>query len=174
LEETLGKAEYELNEIKSRSDVEKNRLEETVTKLENSLKSREQALSEAKKKNKATSDRLEKYKKRVESLERYLGDLPTLEESNKLKTEAGLLGEERETLASKISDLEEKLRSKTLLLKDKEYLMEQCSEKEATYLKQIKHLEEKVTKLEKFKTELGRTERDELEVIYRWFSFQYL
>ena len=139
-------------------------MEDHIEKLQKSLKTQEQSHSTLSKKHKSTAERLEKYKKRVESLERYLGDLPTIEESNKLKTEAGLLGEERECLVLEISTLKNKLEENVKIISKKDMDIKQLESEKAESQSRLKKLEEKFLKSEKSKKELGRTERDELEV----------
>ena len=100
----------------------------------------------------------------MESLEKYLGDLPTIEESNKLKTEAGLLGEERENLVVEISALKRKLEEHVKTIVQKNMDIKQLEKEKSECQARVSQLEEKLAISEKSKRELGRTERDELEV----------
>uniref|UniRef100_H2ZR46 Uncharacterized protein n=1 Tax=Ciona savignyi TaxID=51511 RepID=H2ZR46_CIOSA len=109
LDRMLGKVESDLEETKSQYAREKTHHEDRIKNLEAYLKLRDQSISDWKNKYRACNDRMEKYKKRVESLERYLGGLPTVEESNKLKTEADILGVERENMIVEINNLKDKL-----------------------------------------------------------------
>uniref|UniRef100_F7BPR4 Centrosomal protein of 85 kDa-like CC4 coiled-coil domain-containing protein n=2 Tax=Ciona intestinalis TaxID=7719 RepID=F7BPR4_CIOIN len=163
LEQMLGKVENNLEETKAQAAREKSHSEEKVKKLENLLKSREHTLTEGSKKYKVCTERLEKYKKRVESLERYLGGLPTVEESNKLKTEADILGVERENMIVEINKIKDKLETKTKALKEKQNELDKEMEKSSHLEREVQKLKEDVLKLEKSKVELGSSERDRLE-----------
>ena len=165
LEQLLGKTESKLAEKSTYFKSERKEMEEKIEKLEDALKTKELSYLDCKKKHKSTNERLEKYKKRVENLERYLGDLPTIEESNKLKTEADMLGEEREILVIEMSSLKRKLEDKIKTIVDKDMNVKQLQKDKKDCMSRIITLEEKLAKSEKSKEKLGNTERDELEVI---------
>ncbi|CAK8679383.1 unnamed protein product [Clavelina lepadiformis] len=163
LEQMLGKAESKMIDLSSQLERLKTEHDDEMKRIEMELKKKDELLADFKKKQKSSTERLEKYKKRVESLERYLGDLPTIEESNKLKTEADMLGIEQENMRMEIRTLKEKLSKKSKSLKEFEFELNEKKVTEMKQLNQIETLEEDLAKSEKSKQELGRNERDDLE-----------
>lgn len=140
-------------------------MEEKIDNLQEALKNKELSHLDLKKKHKLNVERMEKYKKRVECLERYLADLPTLEESNKLKTEAGILSEERESIAVDMSTLKTKYEDNLKVLSEKQAFITGLEKDNFEQMCRLKNLEDKLEKARKSKEELGKTERDELEVV---------
>ena len=139
-------------------------MEKTIRKLQSIVKQKEQTCSDLKKKSKVVLDKLDKYTSRVESLERYLADLPTIEETDDLHFKADHLVKEKENLSVEISVYKSKLDKKSKLVAEKSTEIALLQEDIEDKIETIKNLQRKLIKSEKSKEKLGPLEKDELEV----------
>ena len=164
MERLLGKTESQLVQTRSKYERDRNSMQTSISSLEERVRKSEEALSDAQKKQSIYCEKYEKYKKRVESLEQYLGDLPTMQETTNVKQELSDLASERETLIARLKLLEDKLSNQKSISKDLESKLKHADGKECKYKQHIEKLKVTVTDLEKSKEELGFTEQDELKV----------
>ena len=174
MEKLLGKTESKLVQVRSKYEKDRNSMQTSINNLESTIKKSEESLSDAQKKQNVYCEKYEKYKKRVESLEQYLGDLPTMQETTKLKRDLSDLASERETLAARFKLLEDQLSSRKKVCKDLESKLNLADKREHSYKEQIENLESTVSDLQKAKDELGFTEQDELKVLFLYVFFYLL
>ena len=143
---------------------EKKDLKKTIKKLENALKLKEQNCIDLEKQHKLNLKHLDKCKCRISSLERYLSDLPTIEETKKLQTEANLLGKEQKVFAVELLEYRNKLELKKLAISEKESRIMVLNKDIENKQNTITSLQETLSNLEKSKEALDSDEIDELKV----------
>ena len=164
LELFLGKIENKLFELTSEYKKEKKELKNTITKLKNSLKQKEQSFNELKKLHKLNVEDLDKRKNRVNKLKRHIAGLPTTEESNRLKTEVHLLRNERDCLVTEMSENKNKLELEIISITEKEAQILSLNKDVHRQHKAIDNLQQKLLKSGKSQENLRALERVELQV----------
>ena len=161
----LGKTENKLLETSMHFQQERKKMEEKIKGLEIALKSRDKAYADISKRHKNSEDKAENCRRRIESLERYLSDLPTIEESNELRKEAERLTAERNLLAVQVADYKDRSQALDLKILKKDDEIESLKQKSSYIHSQVEELQSKFDKSELSKRSLEKTERDELEVM---------
>ncbi|ESO98561.1 hypothetical protein LOTGIDRAFT_239009 [Lottia gigantea] len=136
LEVKLGATEYELDQLKKTM---KNK-ETNSSDLQFQLKEKDGEVREWQTKFTEMKDSSLELKRKLDSLEQYLGDLPTSEETKQLKEEMTL----KET---KIHELERKLKHARKVLTQREFQQREMSEKEHHLLEKLKSLSEENDRL---------------------------
>nr|XP_023652874.1 centrosomal protein of 85 kDa-like isoform X3 [Paramormyrops kingsleyae] len=119
---------------------------EDIKKLEEKMKTRDRYISSLKKKCQREGEQNQERQQRIETLEKYLADLPSLDE---VQSQAQQLEEVRATaqsLQDKVAQLEHSLGESRALLKEKEALIESQSLREEELVASVQSLQEKVEK----------------------------
>ncbi|XP_030879198.1 centrosomal protein of 85 kDa-like, partial [Leptonychotes weddellii] len=99
------------------------------------LKTRDRYISSLKKKCQKESEQNKEKQRRIETLEKYLADLPTLDDVQSQSLQLQVLEEKNKNLQETLLDMEKKL----------EEIKKQCQEKEAQLICQKKKEKELVT-----------------------------
>uniref|UniRef100_A0A8C1G969 Centrosomal protein 85, like n=1 Tax=Cyprinus carpio TaxID=7962 RepID=A0A8C1G969_CYPCA len=119
---------------------------EDIKKLEEKMKTRDRYISSLKKKCQREQEQNLEKQQRIETLEKYLADLPSLDE---VQTQAQQLQEvqgKKQTLEDTVGQLEKTLEENRALLQEKDALIETQSKREKELMAAVQSLQEKVEK----------------------------
>uniref|UniRef100_A0A8C1XYG0 Centrosomal protein 85, like n=1 Tax=Cyprinus carpio TaxID=7962 RepID=A0A8C1XYG0_CYPCA len=119
---------------------------EDIKKLEEKMKTRDRYISSLKKKCQREQEQNQEKQQRIETLEKYLADLPSLDE---VQTQAQQLQEvqgKKQTLEDTVAQLEKTLEENRALLQEKDALIETQSKCEKELVAAVQSLQEKVEK----------------------------
>uniref|UniRef100_A0A8C2HB99 Centrosomal protein 85, like n=1 Tax=Cyprinus carpio TaxID=7962 RepID=A0A8C2HB99_CYPCA len=119
---------------------------EDIKKLEEKMKTRDRYISSLKKKCQREQEQNQEKQQRIETLEKYLADLPSLDE---VQTQAQQLQEvqgKKQTLEDTVAQLEKTLEENRALLQEKDALIETQSKREKELVAAVQSLQEKVEK----------------------------
>ncbi|XP_063309364.1 centrosomal protein of 85 kDa [Pelobates fuscus] len=120
LEKKLGACEMEANELKeSRKKLSQNHSEE-LRKQEERVKARDRHINALKKKCQKESEQNKEKQERIETLERYLSDLPTVQDHRKQTQELNDLKEKSCLLQNQVHEVETKLGDVRAFCREKE------------------------------------------------------
>ncbi|XP_056125101.1 centrosomal protein of 85 kDa-like isoform X1 [Rhinichthys klamathensis goyatoka] len=119
---------------------------EDIKKLEEKMKTRDRYISSLKKKCQREQEQNQEKQQRIETLEKYLADLPSLDE---VQTQAQQLQEvqgKKQALEDTVAHLEKTLEENRALLPEKDALIETQSKREKELVAAVQSLQEKVEK----------------------------
>ncbi|XP_051501371.1 centrosomal protein of 85 kDa-like isoform X1 [Myxocyprinus asiaticus] len=119
---------------------------EDIKKLEEKMKTRDRYISSLKKKCQREQEQNQEKQQRIETLEKYLADLPSLDE---VQTQAQQLEEVQEkarALKDTVAQLEKSLEENRALLQEKDAIIETQSKRETELVAAVQSLQEKVEK----------------------------
>uniref|UniRef100_A0A8C2HLV7 Centrosomal protein 85, like n=1 Tax=Cyprinus carpio TaxID=7962 RepID=A0A8C2HLV7_CYPCA len=119
---------------------------EDIKKLEEKMKTRDRYISSLKKKCQREQEQNLEKQQRIETLEKYLADLPSLDE---VQTQAQQLQEvqgKKQALEDTVGQLEKTLEENRALLQEKDALIETQSKREKELMAAVQSLQEKVEK----------------------------
>uniref|UniRef100_A0A672PUS7 Centrosomal protein 85 like n=1 Tax=Sinocyclocheilus grahami TaxID=75366 RepID=A0A672PUS7_SINGR len=119
---------------------------EDIKKLEEKMKTRDRYISSLKKKCQREQEQNQEKQQRIETLEKYLADLPSLDE---VQTQAQQLQEvqgKKQALEDTVAQLEKTLEENRALLQEKDALIETQSKREKELMAAVQSLQEKVEK----------------------------
>ncbi|XP_047430246.1 centrosomal protein of 85 kDa-like isoform X3 [Mugil cephalus] len=116
---------------------------EHIRKLEEKIKTRERYISTLKKKCQRESDQNQEKQQRIETLEKYLSDLPTLDEVQ-FQAKQKEVQQKAKDLEKKVSELQKSLQEGFALLKDKDIKLEMQARREKELIASVHSLEQKV------------------------------
>ncbi|XP_043076328.1 centrosomal protein of 85 kDa-like isoform X2 [Puntigrus tetrazona] len=119
---------------------------EDIKKLEEKMKTRDRYISSLKKKCQREQEQNQEKQQRIETLEKYLADLPSLDE---VQTQAQQLQEaegKKQALEDTVARLEKTLEENRLVLQEKDALIETQSKREKELVAAVQSLQEKVEK----------------------------
>ncbi|XP_051511109.1 centrosomal protein of 85 kDa-like isoform X1 [Myxocyprinus asiaticus] len=119
---------------------------EDIKKLEEKMKTRDRYISSLKKKCQREQEQNQEKQQRIETLEKYLADLPSLDE---VQTQAQQLEEvqgKARALEDTVAQLEKSLEENRALLQEKDALIETQSKRETELVAAVQSLQEKVEK----------------------------
>ncbi|XP_060722172.1 centrosomal protein of 85 kDa-like isoform X2 [Tachysurus vachellii] len=119
---------------------------EDIKKLEEKMKTRDRYISSLKKKCQREQEQNQEKQQRIETLEKYLADLPSLDE---VHTQAQQLEEvqvKTQTLQDTVAQLERSLEESLTRLQEKDTIIERQAKREKELMAAVQSLQEKVEK----------------------------
>ncbi|KAL4649124.1 centrosomal protein of 85 kDa-like isoform X4 [Arapaima gigas] len=119
---------------------------EDIKKLEEKMKTRDRYISSLKKKCQRESEQNQEKQQRIETLEKYLADLPSLDEVQSQTQQLEEVRGEAQSLQDKVSQLEQSVANSGALLQEKEALIESQVKREQELVATVQSLQEKVEK----------------------------
>ncbi|KAJ8779786.1 hypothetical protein J1605_012273, partial [Eschrichtius robustus] len=156
LEQKLASTEKEVLQLNqflkqriSQFSEEKKKLEEKVG-IFNKLKTRDRYISSLKKKCQKESEQNKEKQRRIETLEKYLADLPTLDDVQSQSLQLQVLEEKNKNLQETLVEMEKRL----------EEFKKQCQENEAQLICQKKKEKELVTTVQSLQQKVERCLED--------------
>lgn len=159
----LGKTEAELREVRGEMERQRGKFEERVAKLVQHCEAKNKQVEESGRKQHQLADQLGKYRKRTECLERYLGELPTIEENDRLKSQSTQLAAERESLSHEMTVLGDKLEEAESVRSECEYRLHKSLQVERRQREEIDALKLQIVEQERLKLPLQATEREQFK-----------
>ncbi|XP_058163313.1 centrosomal protein of 85 kDa-like isoform X2 [Dasypus novemcinctus] len=150
LEQKLASAEKEVLQLNEFLKQRISQSSEEKKKLEEKLKTRDRYISSLKKKCQKESEQSKEKQRRIETLEKYLADLPTLDDVQRQSLQLQVLEEKNKNLQETLLDMEKKL----------EELKKQCQEKETQLICQKKKEKELVTTVQSLQQKVERCLED--------------
>ncbi|KAA0701523.1 Centrosomal protein of 85 kDa-like [Triplophysa tibetana] len=142
----LGAAELEVIHLSEFLKQNTQKYTEDIKKLEEKMKTRDRYISSLKKKCQREQEQNQEKQQRIETLEKYLADLPSLDE---VQTQAQQLEEvqgKAGALEDTIARLEKNLEENRVQLEEKDALIETQSKREKELMAAVQSLQEKVEK----------------------------
>ncbi|XP_020032525.2 centrosomal protein of 85 kDa-like isoform X3 [Castor canadensis] len=150
LEQKLMSTEKEVIQLNEFFKQRINQLSEEKKKLEEKLKTRDRYISSLKKKCQKESEQSKEKQRRIETLEKYLADLPTLDDVQSQSLQLQVLEEKNKNLQETLIDTEKKL----------EEIQKQCQDKEAQLICQKKKEKELVTSVQSLQQKVEKCLED--------------
>ncbi|XP_036984803.2 centrosomal protein of 85 kDa-like isoform X2 [Artibeus jamaicensis] len=148
LEQKLASTEKEVLQLNQFLKQRISQFSEEKKKLEEKLKTRDRYISSLKKKCQKEAEQNKEKQRRIETLEKYLADLPTLDDVQSQSLQ--VLEEKNKNLQETLIDMEKKL----------EEIKKQCQEKEAQLICQKKKEKELVTTVQSLQQKVERCLED--------------
>ncbi|XP_069871427.1 centrosomal protein of 85 kDa-like isoform X2 [Dipodomys merriami] len=148
LEQKLASSEKEVLQLNEFLKQRINQFSEEKKKLEEKLKTRDRYINSLKKKCQKEAEQNKEKQRRIETLEKYLADLPTLDDVQRQSLQ--VLEEKNKNLQETLSDTEKKL----------EELKKQCQDKEAQLICQKKKEKELVTSVQSLQQKVEKCLED--------------
>ncbi|XP_052390963.1 centrosomal protein of 85 kDa-like isoform X2 [Carassius gibelio] len=142
----LAAAELEVIHLSEFLKQNTQKFTEDIKKLEEKMKTRDRYISSLKKKCQREQEQNQEKQQRIETLEKYLADLPSLDE---VQTQAQQLQEvqrKKQALEDTVAQLEKTLEENRTLLREKDALIETQSKREIELMAAVQSLQEKVEK----------------------------
>ncbi|XP_071370708.1 centrosomal protein of 85 kDa-like [Centroberyx affinis] len=137
---------------------------EDIRKLEEKMKTRDRYISSLKKKCQRESEQNQEKQQRIETLEKYLADLPTLDEVQAQAQQLEEVQQKAKDLEETVSQLEKSLEEGCTLMKEKEDLIETQSKREKELVATVHSLQQKVQQCLEDGVRLPMLELKQLEV----------
>nr|XP_021507647.1 centrosomal protein of 85 kDa-like [Meriones unguiculatus] len=150
LEQKLASTEKEVLQLNEFLKQRINQFSEEKKKLEEKLKTRDRYISSLKKKCQKESEQNKEKQRRIETLEKYLADLPTLDDVQSQSLQLQVLEEKNKNLQETLIDTEKKL----------EEIKKQCQDKETQLLCQKKKEKELVTSVQSLQQKVEKCLED--------------
>ncbi|KAM6184555.1 centrosomal protein of 85 kDa-like [Rhynchocyon petersi] len=150
LEQKLAYAEKEVVQLNEFLKQRITQSTEEKKKLEEKLKTRDRYISSLKKKCQKESEQNKEKQRRIETLEKYLADLPTLDDVQNQSLQLQVLEEKNKNLQETLIDMEKKI----------EEIKKQNQEKEAQLICQKKKEKELVTTVQSLQQKVERCLED--------------
>ncbi|KFO24449.1 hypothetical protein H920_14155 [Fukomys damarensis] len=150
LEQKLTSTEKEVSQLSDFLTQRMSQFSEEKKKLEEKLKTRDRYISSLKKKCQKESEQNKEKQRRIETLEKYLADLPTLDDVQSQSLQLQVLEEKNKNLQEALIDTEKKF----------EEIKKQCQEKEAQLMCQKKKEKELVTSIQSLQQKVERCLED--------------
>ncbi|XP_006879061.1 PREDICTED: centrosomal protein of 85 kDa-like [Elephantulus edwardii] len=150
LEQKLASAEKEVLQLNEFLKQRITQSSEEKKKLEEKLKTRDRYISSLKKKCQKESEQNKEKQRRIETLEKYLADLPTLDDVQNQSLQLQVLEEKNKNLQETLIDMEKKI----------EDIKKQNQEKEAQLICQKKKEKELVTTVQSLQQKVERCLED--------------
>ncbi|MBZ3870124.1 Centrosomal protein of 85 kDa-like [Sciurus carolinensis] len=150
LEQKLASTEKEVLQLNEFLKQRINQFSEEKKKLEEKLKTRDRYISSLKKKCQKESEQNKEKQRRIETLEKYLADLPTLDDVQSQSLQLQVLEEKNKNLQETLLDAEKKL----------DDIKKQCQEKEAQLICQKKKEKELVSSVQSLQQKVERCLED--------------
>ncbi|XP_040821478.1 centrosomal protein of 85 kDa-like isoform X1 [Ochotona curzoniae] len=150
LEQKLASTEKEILQLNEFLKQRMNQFSEEKKKLEEKLKTRDRYISSLKKKCQKESEQNKEKQRRIETLEKYLADLPTLDDVQSQSLQLQVLEEKNKNLQETLMETEKKL----------EEIKKQCQDKDAQLICQKKKEKELVTTVQSLQQKVERCLED--------------
>ncbi|XP_054991874.1 centrosomal protein of 85 kDa-like isoform X1 [Sorex araneus] len=150
LEQKLASTEKEVLQLNQFLKQRISQFSEEKKKLEEKLKTRDRYINSLKKKCQKESEQNKEKQRRIETLEKYLADLPTLDDVQSQSLQLQVLEEKNKNLQDTLKDMENKL----------DEIKTQCQEKEAQIICQKKKEKELVTTVQSLQQKVERCLED--------------
>ncbi|KAM5263759.1 centrosomal protein of 85 kDa-like [Ctenodactylus gundi] len=150
LEQKLACTEKEVSQLNEFLKQRINQFSEEKKKLEEKLKTRDRYISSLKKKCQKESEQNKEKQRRIETLEKYLADLPTLDDVQSQSLQLQVLEEKNKNLQDTLIDTEKKL----------EEVKKQCQDQEAQLMCQKKKEKELITSIQSLQQKVERCLED--------------
>lgn len=150
LEQKLASTEKEVLQLNEFLKQRISQFSEEKKKLEEKLKTRDRYISSLKKKCQKESEQNKEKQRRIETLEKYLADLPTLDDVQSQSLQLQVLEEKNKNLQETLIDTEKKL----------EEIKKQCQDKEVQLLSQKKKEKELVTSVQSLQQKVEKCLED--------------
>ncbi|XP_066104023.1 centrosomal protein of 85 kDa-like [Saccopteryx bilineata] len=150
LEQKLASTEKEVLQLNQFLKQRISQFSEEKKKLEEKLKTRDRYISSLKKKCQKESEQNKEKQRRIETLEKYLADLPTLDDVQSQSLQLQILEEKNRNLQETLIDMEKKI----------EEIKKQCQEKETQLICQKKKEKELVTTVQSLQQKVERCLED--------------
>lgn len=150
LEQKLASTEKEVSQLNEFLKQRINQFSEEKKKLEEKLKTRDRYINSLKKKCQKEAEQNKEKQRRIETLEKYLADLPTLDDVQSQSLQLQVLEEKNKNLQETLIDTEKKL----------EEIKKQCQEKEMQLLCQKKKEKELVTSVQSLQQKVEKCLED--------------
>lgn len=150
LEQKLASTEKEVSQLNEFLKQKLNQFSEEKKKLEEKLKTRDRYINSLKKKCQKESEQNKEKQRRIETLEKYLADLPTLDDVQSQSLQLQVLEEKNRNLQETLIDTEKKL----------EEIKKQCQDKEMQLLCQKKKEKELVTSVQSLQQKVEKCLED--------------
>ncbi|XP_048209940.1 centrosomal protein of 85 kDa-like isoform X2 [Perognathus longimembris pacificus] len=150
LEQKLASSEKEVLQLNEFLKQRVNQFSEEKKKLEEKLKTRDRYINSLKKKCQKEAEQNKEKQRRIETLEKYLADLPTLDDVQRQSLQLQILEEKNKNLQETLTDTEKKL----------EELKKQCQDKEAQLICQKKKEKELVTSVQSLQQKVEKCLED--------------
>uniref|UniRef100_A0A8C5KNS4 Centrosomal protein 85-like n=1 Tax=Jaculus jaculus TaxID=51337 RepID=A0A8C5KNS4_JACJA len=146
LEQKLASTEKEVLQLNEFLKQRINQFGEEKKKLEEKLKTRDRYISSLKKKCQKESEQNKEKQRRIETLEKYLADLPTLEDVQSQSLQLQVLEEKNKNLQEALTNTDKKLEEIKRQCQDKETQLVCQKKKEKELVTSIQSLQQKVEK----------------------------
>ncbi|XP_072913497.1 centrosomal protein of 85 kDa-like isoform X1 [Hemitrygon akajei] len=146
LQQRLSAAELEIARLKENLKKNAQKYMEDTKRIEEKMKAREKYISSLKKKMQKESEQSHERQQRIETLEKYLADLPTLDDFQSQSQQLTILEEKNEQFQSAFKDFERKLGENRVLCREKEVLLENLKKREKELVTTVQSLQQKVEK----------------------------
>ncbi|XP_015204081.2 centrosomal protein of 85 kDa isoform X2 [Lepisosteus oculatus] len=143
-ERKLAAVEAELRKLNDTFHQMTQKHAEEMKKQEERVRSRDKHINSLKKKCQKESEQNREKQQRIETLERYLADLPTLEDYQRQSQQLKEVEERSSQLQDTVSDLEAKLAEARAAGRDRESQLEKQRQRELELLSTVHSLQEKV------------------------------
>ncbi|XP_062953069.1 centrosomal protein of 85 kDa-like isoform X2 [Cynocephalus volans] len=150
LEHKLASTEKEVLQLNEFLKQRISQFSEEKKKLEEKLKTRDRYINSLKKKCQKESEQNKEKQRRIETLEKYLADLPTLDDVQSQSLQLQVLEEKNKNLQETLIDTEKKL----------EEIKKQCQDKEAQLICQKKREKELVTTVQSLQQKVEKCLED--------------
>nr|XP_003479792.2 centrosomal protein of 85 kDa-like [Cavia porcellus] len=150
LEQKLASTEKDVSQLNDFLTQRISQFGEERKKLEEKLKTRDRYISSLKKKCQKESEQNKEKQRRIETLEKYLADLPTLDDVQSQSLQLQVLEEKNKNLQEALIDTEKKL----------EEIKKQCQDKETQLICQKKKEKELVTSIQSLQHKVERCLED--------------
>ncbi|CAK6970171.1 centrosomal protein of 85 kDa-like [Scomber scombrus] len=117
---------------------------EDIRKLEEKIKTRDRYISSLKKKFQRQNEQSQEKQRRIETLEKYLADLPTLDEVQTQAQQLEEVQQKAKELVKTVSQLEESIEEGCTVMKEKDVKIEMKAKREKELIASVHSLQQKV------------------------------
>ncbi|KAM9435660.1 centrosomal protein of 85 kDa-like isoform 2-T2 [Clarias gariepinus] len=142
----LASAEVEVIHLKEFLKQNTQKYTEDIKKLEEKMKTRDRYISSLKKKCQREQEQNQEKQQRIETLEKYLADLPSLDEVHTQAQQLEEVQTKAQTLQDTVAQLEQSLEESRTRMQEKDALIERQGKREKELVVAVQSLQEKVEK----------------------------
>ncbi|XP_072890674.1 centrosomal protein of 85 kDa isoform X1 [Hemitrygon akajei] len=146
IEKKLAAAEVEIRQLNESLKENAQKHSDDMKRMEEKVRGRDKHINNLKRKCQKEAEQNREKQQRVETLERYLADLPTLDDYQKQSRQLKDSEMKVEVLQSTVQDLEAKLGEAHAHCKEKDTILENQKQKEMELVSTVHSLQEKVAK----------------------------
>ncbi|GCC26815.1 centrosomal protein of 85 kDa isoform X1 [Chiloscyllium punctatum] len=146
MEKKLTGTEVEIRRLNDRLKENTQKHMDDMKRMEEKVRGRDKHINNLKRKCQKEAEQNREKQQRIETLERYLADLPTLDDYQKQSRQLKDVELQCELLHSTVMDLENKLGESRALCREKDSILEKQKQKELELVSTVHGLQEKVAK----------------------------